>query len=154
DFAVVSYDPSLIGTTPVKAAKLTPRELVAGQSVWAVGLGADSQMHSRNTEIASIEPLELPLSRTMRFRDSNLETVQLVNPPTEFDGVLADKAGNVVGTWSSFAYESGREIAQDTRGVPIDVVADMIDRVRTERPLHSLEVGLGVLPLAAAREIG
>ena len=98
-----------------------------------VGLGGDSQMHARSTEIASIEPLELPLSRTMRFRDSNLETVQLVNPPAEFDGVLADKSGNVLGTWSSFAYDNGRELAQDTRGVPIDLVADMIDRVRTGR---------------------
>jgi pro-apoptotic serine protease NMA111 len=154
NLAVVAYDPALIGTTPVKAARLTPRELTAGETVWAVGLGADSQMHARKTEIASIDPLELPLSRTMRFRDSNLETVQLVNPPLEFDGVLADEAGNVLGTWSSFAYESGRELSQDTRGVPIDLVADMLARVRTDRPLHSLEVELGVLPLASARDIG
>ena len=154
NYAVVAYDPRLIGTTPVKAATLTPRELSAGEQLWAVGLGSDSQMHARATEVASIEPLELPLSRTMRFRDGNLETVQLVNPPSEFDGVLADKNGNVLGTWSSFAYESGRELTQDNRGVPIDVVADMIDRVRTHRALHSLEVELGVLPLAGAREIG
>jgi len=154
NYAVVAYDPRLIGTTPVRAAKLAPRQLAPGESLWAVGLGADSQMRSRSTQIAGIEPLELPLSRTMRFRDSNIETVQLVNPPTEFDGVLADKSGNVVGTWSSFAYENGREIAQDTRGVPIELVADMIDRVRTQRPLHSLDVELSVLPLASARQIG
>ena len=154
NYAVVAYDPRLIGNTPVRAAKLTPRELAPGDPLWAVGLGTDSQMRSRSTQIASIEPLELPLSRTMRFRDSNLETMQLVNPPTEFDGVLADKSGNVLGTWSSFAYENGRELAQDTRGVPIDLVADMIDRVRKQRPLHSLDVELGVLPLASARQIG
>jgi S1-C subfamily serine protease len=154
NYAVVAYDPRLLGTTPVRAARLAPRELAAGESVWAVGLTGDSQMRSRNTEIASVDPLELPLSRTMRFRDSNIETVQLVNPPTEFDGVLADKDGNVLGTWSSFAYDNGREIAQDNRGVPIDVVADMIDRVRTHRALHSLEVEMNVLPLAAARQIG
>jgi len=154
NYAVVAYDPRLIGTTPVRAAKLAPRELVPGESLWAVGLGADSQMRSRSTQIAGIEPLELPLSRTMRFRDSNIETVQLVNPPNEFDGVLADKSGNVLGTWSSFAYENGREIAQDTRGIPIELLADMIDRVRTQRPLHSLDAELGVLPLAGARQIG
>jgi S1-C subfamily serine protease len=154
NYAVVAYDPRLIGSTPVRAAKLAARELTPGEQVWAVGLGTDSQMRSRGTQIAGIEPLELPLSRTMRFRDGNLETVQLVNPPTEFDGVLADKSGNVLGTWSSFAYENGREIAQDTRGVPIDIVADMIDRVRTQRPLHSLDAELGVLPLASARQIG
>jgi pro-apoptotic serine protease NMA111 len=154
NFAVVAYDPRLLGTTAVKAAKLVPRELKTGERVWAVGLGPDSQMHSRGSDIASIEPLALPLSRTMRFRDSNLETVQLVNPPTEFDGVLTDKNGGVLGTWSSFAYENGRELAQENHGVPIDVVADMIDRVRTAHPLHSLEVELGQLPLAGARQIG
>jgi S1-C subfamily serine protease len=90
----------------------------------------------------------------MRFRDSNLEAVQLVNPPLDFDGVLTDKGGNVLGLWSSFAYESGREVAQDNRGVPIDLVADMVDRVRTDKPLHSLEAEFGVQPLASAREIG
>jgi pro-apoptotic serine protease NMA111 len=154
NYAVVAYDPALIGSTPVRAAKLTPRELTAGEALWVVGLGGDSQMHVRRTEIASIDPLELPLSRTMRFRDSNLETVQLVNPPLEFDGVLADKDGNVLGTWSSFAYENGRDLQQDTRGVPIDMVADMLARVRDARALHSLEAELGVLPLASAREIG
>jgi len=77
-----------------------------------------------------------------------------VNPPLDFDGVLADKSGNVVGTWSSFAYENGRELTQDTRGVPIAPVVDMLDRVRSGRPLHSLEAELGVQPLANAREIG
>lgn len=154
NIAVVAYDPKLIGATPVKSAKLLPGELTPGEPVWVVGLGADSQMHSRNTEIASIDPLELPLSRTMRFRDSNIEVAQLVNPPLEFDGVLADKSGNVLGLWSSFAYENGRETAQDNRGVPIDVVASMLDHVRADRPLHSLEAEMTVQPLASAQEIG
>ena len=158
NYAVVAYDPQpdRHDTGEVRASSRRA-SCSAGESVWVVGLGADSQMHARSTEIASIEPLELPLSRTMRFRDSNLEIAQLVNPPAEFDGVLADKSGNVLGTWSSFAYENGRELAQDNRGVPIDLVADMLDRVRTERPLHSLEAELGVLPLAErarARPVG
>jgi pro-apoptotic serine protease NMA111 len=154
NFAIVAYDPKLLGTTPVKSARLSSRELVAGERIWVVGLGGDGQMQARSTEIASIDPLELPLSRTMRFRDSNIEAAQLVNPPLDFDGVLTDQSGSVLGTWSSFAYENGREIAQDNRGVPIDVVADMLDRVRTGRPLHSLEAELAEMPLSAAREIG
>ncbi len=119
-----------------------------------VGLGDDSQMHSRATEIASIDPLALPLSRTMRFRDTNIETIGLVNPPSDFDGVLTDASGNVLGTWSSFAYDNDNGIAQALRGVPIDVVADMVDRVRSDRPLHSLDVELDPEPLASARQMG
>ena len=82
------------------------------------------------------------------------KSAQLVNPPLDFDGVLTDESGNVLGLWSSFAYESGRDVAQDNRGVPIDLVADMLDHVRTDKPLHSLEAELAVQPLASAREIG
>ena len=154
NLAVVAYDPKLIGATPVKSAKLTPRDMVAGDNVWVAGMTGDSELRDRSTQVASVDPLELPLSRTMRFRDSNIEAVQLVNPPTEFDGVLCDKSGNVLGLWSSFAYESGRDLAQDNRGVAIDIVADMLDRVRSDRPLHSLEAEFTVQPLANAREIG
>jgi len=154
NFAIVAYDPRLIGTTPVKAAILKPQKLVPGQPIWVVGLGDDSQMHSRATEIASIDPLALPLSRTMRFRDTNIETIGLVNPPSEFDGVLTDASGDVLGTWSSFAYDNDSGIAQALRGVPIDVVADMVDRVRSGRPLHSLDVELDPEPLASAHQMG
>ena len=154
NLAVVSYDPKLIGTTPVKSATLAKTELKTGDTIWVVGLASDSVLRSRSTEIASVEPLDLPLSRTMRFRDSNLEVAQLVNPPLDYDGVLLNKTGQVMGLWSSFAYESGREIAQDNKGVPIDVVAEMLDHVRTSKPLHSLEVELGALPLANARDFG
>jgi S1-C subfamily serine protease len=154
NFAIVAYDPKLIGGTPVRSATLKPQKLTPGQAIWVVGLGADSQMHSRATQIASIDPLALPLSRTMRFRDTNIETVGLVNPPGDFDGVLTDASGDVLGTWSSFAYDSENGIAQALRGVPIDVVADMVDRVRSGRALHSLDVELDLEPLASARQMG
>lgn len=154
NLALVQYDPVLIGSTPVKSAKLAPREISSGEQVWVVGLGRDSELRARTTEIAEVQPLVLPLSRTMRFRDSNLEAIELVNPPLDYDGVLLEKSGRVIGLWSSFAYESGRELTQDNRGVPIDLVADMLKRVQTGAPLHSLEVEFSTRPLAAAREFG
>ncbi|HEX5209893.1 MAG TPA: PDZ domain-containing protein [Steroidobacteraceae bacterium] len=154
NFAIVAYDPKLIGTTPVRSATLKSEKLSPGAPVWVVGLGTDAQMHSRGTEVASIDPLSLPLSRTMRFRDTNIETLGLVNPPADFDGVLTDAAGNVLGMWSSFAYDSDNNIAQALRGVPIDLVADMVDRVRSGRDLHSLDVELDPEPLASARQMG
>ncbi len=154
NLAIVQYDPRLIGSTPVKSAKLDPREISAGEQVWVIGLGRDSELRSRSTEVAEVEPIVLPLSRTMRFRDSNLDGIELVNPPTDYDGVLVEKSGQVIGLWSSFAYESGRELTQDNRGVPIDLVDDMLKRVQNNSPLHSLEVELATTPLSSAREFG
>lgn len=154
NFTVVSYDPALIGDTPVKAARLSKREAVAGDPVWAVGLKGDHKLAVQATEIASVDALVLPLSRTMRFTDSNLETISVVNPPSEFDGVLANRKGEVVAMWSSFAYQAGQELGQRSEGVPADLIIETVELARSGRPLHSLETRFDLIPLASARKLG
>jgi pro-apoptotic serine protease NMA111 len=154
NLSVVAYDPALIGDTPVKSATLAPGGLHEGNPVWVVGLSADGQPHTRDTQIASVDPLELPLSRSMRFRDTNLDVAQLVNPPTDYDGVLSNETGQVVGLWSSYAIENGRDLSQENRGVPIDDVMTMLDHIHADTPLHSLETELAPTQLADARQLG
>ena len=154
NLAVVSYDPALIGATPVKSAKFNTTPLEPGDPVWALGMRADHKIMSQATEIASVDAVSFPLSRTLQFRDSNLDTVSLVNPPTDYDGVLVNKAGEVVALWSSFAFESGRELRQENKGVPADVVAEMIPLVTSGQPLYSLEAEFAPITLAGARKLG
>lgn len=154
NLAIVSYDPKLIGNTPVKSAKLLDRRIIPGEAMWVVGMGADSELNSRATMVAALSPIQLPLSRTMQFRESNLETIQLVNGPGDFDGALTDADGNVLGLWSSFAWESGRELQQENRGVAIGVVQDMLRRVQGQKSVFSLEAELVPQPLANARRLG
>jgi len=154
NLAIVSYDPKLIGNTPVKSARLLDRRIQPGESIYVVGMGADSDLNVRSTQVANLSPLQLPLSRTMQFRDSNLETVQLVNGPTDFDGVLTDSGGSVLALWSSFAWESGRELQQENRGVAIGIVQDMLRRVQGKQSVYSLEAELVPQPLASARRLG
>jgi len=154
NLAIVSYDPKLIGNTPVKSARLQDRRIVPGESLMVVGMGADGEINVRATQVASLTPIQLPLSRTMQFRESNLETVQLVNGPSEFDGAVLEGSGAVVALWSSFAWESGRELQQENRGVAIGVVQDMLRRVQGKQPVYSLEAELVPQPLAVARRLG
>jgi S1-C subfamily serine protease len=154
NLAMVSYDPNLIGATPAKSAVLKPVDLQAGDPVWAVGMRADGKVQSRASTVASVDPVAFPLSRTLQFRESNLETVALINGPDDYDGILADRNGEVIATWASFAYEAGREIAQENRGIPAELIAEMIPLVRDGRTLHSLEAELLPIPLAGARKVG
>ena len=154
NLAVISYDPALIGATPVRAAKLNTTALRPGEDVWVIGLRSDHKVMSQATQVAAVDALEFPLSRTLQFRESNLETISLVNPPTDYDGVLVNKSGDVVALWSSFAYESGRELQQENRGVPAELVSEMIPVVTGERPLYSLEAEFQVVPLSAASKLG
>ncbi len=154
NLSIVSYDPRLIGRTPVRAARLSGRELKPGDEVTVVGLRADQRISALDSRIASIEPAQFPLSRTLAFRESNLEVATLVNGPTDFDGVITDRSGEVLALWSSFAFDSGRELQQQNFGVPAAVVSETLDMVRGGRPLRSLDAELQQLPLSVARRLG
>lgn len=154
NLAIVSYDPRLIGNTPVKSAKLSDRRIAPGETLSVVGMDPDGDVNVRTTQVAKLEPISLPLSRTMQFRESNLETILLVNGPADFDGVLTDDSNNVIGLWSSFAWEQGRDLQQENRGVAIGVVQDMLRRVQNNQSVFSLEAELVPQPLASARRLG
>jgi S1-C subfamily serine protease len=154
NLAIVSYDPSLIGDTPVRAAKFNKQPLEPGDQVWVVGMKADHQLVHQESKVASVDPLLTPLSRTLRFRDTNIEGVDLVNAPGDVDGVLVDKRGRVTATWSSFMVQSGGESTQFNRGIGADLVADFVDTVREGRPFFSLEAEFVYAPLFAARNMG
>jgi S1-C subfamily serine protease len=94
------------------------------------------------------------LSRTLQFRDSNLEVVSLVNPPTDFDGVIAGPGGAVRAMWSSFSAENNRELVQFNRGIPAELAAEALAAARSGEPLYSLEAEFSLVPLASARQLG
>jgi S1-C subfamily serine protease len=154
NYAIVSYDPSSIGDTPVREAKFNTRTLRPGDDVWVVGIKGDHQLVHQQSTVSSVDPLMLPLSRTLRFRDANIEGISLVNAPGEVDGVLVDKDGEVLATWSSFAVQTGGESAQFNRGVGAEVAEQFVDIVRAGKPFYSLEAEFVYAPLFSARKMG
>jgi S1-C subfamily serine protease len=154
NLAVVAYDPALVGDTPVRAATLSTEELEPGDEVWVVGLKGDHQLVHQQSTVASIDPMLLPLSRTMRFRDTNLEAISLVNAPGDIDGVIVNERGEVMAKWVSFAYQAGGDAGQVNRGISAELVSEFVDVVRSGKPIYSLEAELGYTPLFAARKLG
>ncbi|HTP38658.1 MAG TPA: trypsin-like peptidase domain-containing protein [Steroidobacteraceae bacterium] len=154
NLAVVRYDPKLIGTTPVRAARLSTAPLKPGESVNVVGLDGDGEIKVRSTQISGVDPLLLGQSRTVRFRESNLAVASLVNAPDDLVGVLTNNHGEVRGLWASFASDNGRELVQQSFGVSSDLVAETLDLVRNNTPLYSLEAELAPQQLSAARQLG
>jgi S1-C subfamily serine protease len=154
NLAVIQYDPALIGRTPVRAARLAPAPLQVDEKVGIVGYDEGSNLRIRRTSIAGVDPLQLPLSRTVRFRESNLEVATLVNPPADLVGVMADESGRVRGLWASFASSNGRELVQESRGIASDLIAETLALLQAGAVLHSLEVEFVPQTLASARRLG
>jgi S1-C subfamily serine protease len=153
NLAVVSYDPKLIGNTPVRSAAFLQKPIMPGDDVAVVGLGPDFKMMSQSSEVANVSAAAFPLSRTLRFRDTNLDVVTLVNGPSDFDGTIVDLQGRVLGMWASFAYQTGRDLTQINLGIQSDVIVDMIEKLRAGEALRSLEVEWAQMPLATARKV-
>ncbi|MFO1408292.1 MAG: PDZ domain-containing protein [Steroidobacteraceae bacterium] len=152
--AIVAYDPALLDGTPVRSAEFDTRPLEAGEAVTVVGLTGDSRLQSLATTVAAVDDVSFPLSRTLQFRDANLEVATLVNGPTSFDGVVAGKDGRVRALWSSFAYEGGRDLSQVSRGMPAEIVAEAVTAARDGRPVYSLEAEFDTVTIAGARKVG
>jgi S1-C subfamily serine protease len=153
NLAVVTYDPKLLGSTAVKSATFVTKSLVPGQNVEVVGLGSDFKLMSQSSEVANVAAAGFPMSRTLRFRDTNLDVVTLVNGPTDFDGTIVDLQGRVLGMWASFAYQTGRDLTQVNMGIQSDLIVDMIDSLRSGQSLRSIEVEWQQMPLATARKV-
>ncbi len=154
NLAIVSYDPKAIGDTPVKEATFSNEAIEAGDNVLVVGIKADHQLVHQESTVASVDPLILPLSRTLRFRDTNIEGISLVNGPPDFDGVLVDRRGHIKATWSSFVMQASGDVAQFNRGISSDLVQEFVRTVQEGLPFYSLEAEFVYAPLFAARNIG
>ena len=154
NLAVIKYNPALLGRTPVQAATLAVTPLKVGEPIDVIGISESGDLQSRSTTIGMVDPLLLPLSRTVQFRDSNIEVATLVSPPEDLVGVLADKGGRVRGLWASFASDNGRELVQESRGVAADLIAETLQIVRSGVPLRSLEAEFVPQSLASARDLG
>ncbi len=154
NYAIVSYDPASIGDTPVRQAKFNNKTLRPGDDVWVVGIKGDHQLVHQQSTVSSVDPLVLPLSRTLRFRDSNIEGISLVNAPGDVDGVLVNRKGEVLATWSSFAVQTGGDSSQFNRGVRAEVAQQFVETVRAGKPFYSLEAEFVYAPLFAARKMG
>ena len=70
NLALLSFDPKLIGKTPIKAAIFSKSELTAGEKTWLSGLKLDHQLFHQQVTVASVDPLNLPPS--INFSDSNI----------------------------------------------------------------------------------
>ena len=145
NLAMVSYDPNLIGDTLIQEAQFSTKPLQSGDEASFSGLKIDHQLFHQKVTVSSIDPLILPPS--IKFSDTNIEVIDLVNAPDDIYGVLTDKKAKVKALWTSFAYSSGGEALQINRGISSDLISEFITQFKKDKPLYSLGLDLVYIPL-------
>ncbi|PJB33766.1 MAG: hypothetical protein CO108_30155 [Deltaproteobacteria bacterium CG_4_9_14_3_um_filter_63_12] len=153
NFAVIQYDPALVGDTPVKSARFDDTPLAAHDKLWLVGREADYDLVSNESTVTRIAPILLPLPDYPAFRASNLDVVEVSAAPSTVGGVLANADGSVRALWGSFGFDDKGPVFA---GTPTTLVGWIVDDLVAGKPVvyRSLGVELHTLNLADAREAG
>ncbi len=156
NLALVAYDPAQLEDTPVVSARLDLDPLEPGDDVWQVVLTTTYQLLSRRSSVERIGAPRLPVPRTPRFRERNVDLVSLTDSLGGVGGVLADGRGRIRALWSSFSWEPGGKPESFFAGVPAATLRTWLDSAGAEGRMRwqSLGIELAPLPLADARQAG
>lgn len=156
NLAVVRYDPTLIGDTPVREASLREDDLGVGDSVWLVAMAQNERVVGRKTRVARVEPVQIGVTNPPRFKEQNIDLVSVEDPIQSVGGVLTDRFGRVLSVWASFSSANATPKGTFFGGIPVEHVRRMVEPLKREEPVdwHSLGLETRPLTLAAARDRG
>jgi len=152
NLALVAYDPALLGATPLVSAELDPTPLTRGEKAWAVTMTPQQELQGRTSKVERIDVPAIPVPKTPRFRETNLELVKLSDEIASVGGVLADKKGRVRALWASFSTDAGGSSNSFFGGIPSAVILDWL--ATRGQPRRTLGAELETLTLLRARERG
>ena len=155
NLALLRYDPSLLGDTPVRSATLSSRRLEPGDDTWFVGRKMDEQLVVRGTEVTEERAMMLGVPSRPRFRELNLDVLEIGASLDSGGGVLVDKKGRVEALWASFSYDGDGRAKETHAAVRSEILADFVAAFDGGDPtFRNLEVELLHLPLSDARNLG
>ena len=80
NYAILTYDASLLGETPVVAAELNDIELNQGDEVYLVGIGNDQSPVMKKTIVTSIRNVGTKECSPPRWRAMNVEGIGIDDP--------------------------------------------------------------------------
>ncbi len=157
NLAMVSYDPMLIGNTPVRNVTFSDKALSPGDDVWLIGPKANHKLISHKTTVEEIDMFSLPMPSVPRFRATNIEVISLTSQANTVGGVLTDRNGLVQALWSSFGYQNNNQFSSMLVGVAAELVLDQIQlqqRADSVEQTRTISTELSLVPLSEARKRG
>ncbi|KAK9764946.1 hypothetical protein K7432_007110 [Basidiobolus ranarum] len=158
NFAILKYDPELLGDTPVQAAEiLYDHPLSQGDEVHMVAISADHNPLVRRTHVTSIGNVSTRECSPPRWRAMNVEGIKLDDPVSCQGGVLCNAEGQVLALWINYSSQNDKQ--KDISFMPgfsVDHLRPVIEPLilgKTPK-LRAFDVEFWTLRIAAARTLG
>ncbi|KAI8970390.1 trypsin-like cysteine/serine peptidase domain-containing protein [Mycotypha africana] len=161
NFAIIQYDPKLLGETDVLSAPFSDKPLHQGHKVTLVALNHNQRPVCLNTVVTDINFATIPHNNTPRYRGINVDAITLDTPLALqcSSGLLADSEGQVQGFWLNFLGERNMN-GQDNEyhvGIFTSSVRTVLQRIQqgeTHINIRSLNVELVPVQIAQALALG
>ncbi|KAI8990075.1 trypsin-like cysteine/serine peptidase domain-containing protein [Pilobolus umbonatus] len=157
NYVILTYDPSLIGNTPVKPIVFSDVELNQGDKVNFVGIGNDHSVIMKKTTVSSVSNIGTRECSPPRWRAINVEGVKIDDSLNSQGGLVTDDEGRVQALWISYSSQNdkGKDISFMS-GLPSSLIKPTIDKYLKDKQLtfKGLDAELWTMRLAAARTLG
>lgn len=162
NFTVISYDPSVLADTDIRAIEISEQPLRQGDSTLFIGLSKPDfysptyQSVFLEVQVTKIQEQAIDPPSPPRYRAINCEFIHLDNDVACEGAVLTDLEGKVRGVWSSYSAQTGdNKNYQFSGAIPIHFLQPMIRDLQQglDHPYRSLDVELWPISLAEARAL-
>ncbi|SAL99643.1 hypothetical protein [Absidia glauca] len=161
NYALITYDPTLIGDTPVKPLAFSDVELKQGDDTYFVGISNDDHATMmKKVTVASISNIGTRECSPPRWRALNVEGIKIDDALNTQGGLLTTEDGQVQALWVSYSSqnEKGRDISFMS-GLSASLICPTLDRLAAtngndEVVFKGLDAEFWTMRLAAARTLG
>lgn len=151
DFAVIRYDPTaLSGWTPAEVS-FADRAAQPGDPAWLLGLDGDHEVVVLSTRVEDRAPLVLNAGSTPRFRDTNLEVLDLRETVQTYGGVILDRRGAVTAQWASFVDQASGD--RTFHGLPANLIEPVVRALIAGETPRERAIGAELRPVSLSDAI-
>ncbi|KAI8085430.1 trypsin-like cysteine/serine peptidase domain-containing protein [Thamnidium elegans] len=157
NYVILTYDPTLIGDTPVKPIEFSETELNQGDEINFVGIGNDHSVVMKKTTVSSVSNIGTRECSPPRWRAMNVEGIKIDDSLSSQGGLITNDEGQVQAFWVSYSSqnEKGKDISFMS-GLLSSLVKPTVDKyLRGEKMVFKgLNAELWTMRIAAARTLG
>lgn len=154
NLAVLRYDPAALDGVSVRAVRWSNQRPSKGGRIYQAALNSRQELVTSKTTVSDYDSFQLGINSTPRFRDANVELIDIADSEGSLGGVLTDKRGRAVALWASFLDQASGD--RGFRGLPRDFIEPVLaPLLRGEAPNYrTLGAELRTVSLRNARERG
>ncbi len=154
NLSLLSYEPSSVSEIPIAEITLSKQPITQGELIKQIGLNYDGVAEHRETNIDTIDELWLSQFEVPQFVDKNIDVINLVNPNLAIDGILVNKASEVIALWTMFEESNGDEVSTIMAGIPVEYVGELISLYESKKPIYSFDLNLTKIAPVDALQMG